>query len=139
MTRAGRRRSVEGDPLPLTKSRLRGSRTALAAAILVVSTLSVRALGRQESSRERLAAYAAVFKLPSLVQGGTITPNWLPDSKSFWFAEGAPAHVRWSSCRSPAPVRPWPAPVNDLYDDAASAIEGDLGLPQDHPRPSALP
>jgi dipeptidyl aminopeptidase/acylaminoacyl peptidase len=38
----------------------------------------------------RRAAYEAYLDFGDLVRGGRVTPGWLPDGTSFWFAEGGP-------------------------------------------------
>jgi len=45
----------------------------------------------QDESRSRVKEYYSYYSLPSLVKGGSIDANWMPDGNSFWYAEGAPA------------------------------------------------
>ena len=42
---------------------------------------------------EREAAYQRYLDFGSLIEGGRITPNWMPDGNSFWYAEGGPQHT----------------------------------------------
>ena len=42
---------------------------------------------------EREAAYQRHLDFGSLIEGGSITPNWMPDGNSFWYAEGGPQHT----------------------------------------------
>ena len=36
------------------------------------------------------AAYQSYMDFASLVRGGRVTPGWMADGSSFWFAEGGP-------------------------------------------------
>ncbi len=36
------------------------------------------------------SVYDAYMDFASLVQGGTVTPNWMPDGNKFWIVEGGP-------------------------------------------------
>ena len=42
---------------------------------------------------EQEAAYQRHLDFGSLIEGGSITPNWMPDGNSFWYAEGGPQHT----------------------------------------------
>ena len=42
---------------------------------------------------EREAAYQRYLDFGSLIEGGRITPGWMPDGNSFWYAEGGPQHT----------------------------------------------
>ena len=42
---------------------------------------------------EREAAYQRYLDFGSLIEGGRVTPNWMPDGNSFWYAEGGPQHT----------------------------------------------
>ncbi len=39
---------------------------------------------------EREAMYNRYLEFPSLIKGGSITPHWMADGSSFWYAEGTP-------------------------------------------------
>ena len=66
-----------------------------------VATLIIVVIGRiltvppvcaQESAQsEREAMYYRYLDFPSYVKGGSITPHWMADGSSFWYAEGSPA------------------------------------------------
>jgi len=50
-----------------------------------------RKQSRPESGQaEREAMYYRYLEFPSYVKGGSITPHWMADGSSFWYAEGAP-------------------------------------------------
>ena len=42
---------------------------------------------------EREAAYQRYLDFGSLIEGGRVAPNWMPDGNSFWYAEGGPQHT----------------------------------------------
>ena len=42
---------------------------------------------------EREAAYQRYLDFGSLIEGGRVTPNWMPDGDSFWYAEGGPQNT----------------------------------------------
>ena len=42
---------------------------------------------------EQEAAYRRYVDFGSLIEGGRVTPNWMPDGNSFWYAEGGPQHT----------------------------------------------
>ncbi|MFC2165328.1 DPP IV N-terminal domain-containing protein [Acidobacteriota bacterium] len=42
---------------------------------------------------EREAMYDKYLKFPSYVKGGTVSPHWMGDGNSFWYAEGAPENT----------------------------------------------
>ncbi len=42
---------------------------------------------------EREAMYFRYLDFASYIKGGSITPNWMADGSSFWYAEGAPANT----------------------------------------------
>lgn len=39
------------------------------------------------------AAYQRYLDFGSLIEGGRVTPNWMPDGNSFWYADGGPQHT----------------------------------------------
>src|SRR5688572_12948453 len=41
-----------------------------------------------DSTRERI--YERYWEFTSAIKGGTVIPSWLPDGRSFWYADGAP-------------------------------------------------
>ncbi|RLE21460.1 MAG: S9 family peptidase [Acidobacteria bacterium] len=43
-----------------------------------------------DNDAERRKVYEAYLDFSSLVEGGAVTPGWLPDGSSFWYAEGTP-------------------------------------------------
>ena len=66
-----------------------------------VATLIIVVIGRiltvppvcaQESAQsERETMYYRYLDFPSYVKGDSITPHWMADGSSFWYAEGSPA------------------------------------------------
>ncbi|HYN81776.1 MAG TPA: DPP IV N-terminal domain-containing protein [Gemmatimonadaceae bacterium] len=63
--------------------------------ILVVGSINNPPLvGAQETKQsEREAMYHRYLEFPSHVKGGSITPHWMEDGSSFWYAEGLPANT----------------------------------------------
>ena len=57
---------------------------------------ALQAAGGQRVDRPSVAppgreeAYRQAKEIPSLIKGGVITPRWMADGNSFWYAEGAP-------------------------------------------------
>ncbi len=49
-----------------------------------VSAVTVRATSEDD------AVYQRYLDFGSLVQGGSVVPNWLPDGSSFWYVQGGP-------------------------------------------------
>lgn len=47
--------------------------------------------GSEQAARE--AMYYRYLEFPSYVKGGSITPHWMADGSSFWYAEGSPANT----------------------------------------------
>ena len=47
--------------------------------------------GTQASEREKM--FQKYLNFGSYVKGGIITPNWMPDGNSFWYAVGGPQHT----------------------------------------------
>lgn len=41
------------------------------------------------------SVYRRLLAFSTLVKGGSITPNWMADRRSFWYVEGAPARTRF--------------------------------------------
>ncbi len=39
---------------------------------------------------QRQEVYQRYLEFGSLVKGGSVTPHWMTDGNSFWYAEGAP-------------------------------------------------
>ena len=67
----------------------------VAAAMVALSTLvAVRAAQQVErpavAPPGRETIYRRARDMSSLVKGGAITPRWMADGSSFWYAEGAP-------------------------------------------------
>ncbi|MFQ5695672.1 MAG: hypothetical protein ACE5HB_06765, partial [Terriglobia bacterium] len=58
---------------------------------LAVIAPLVRAQESEQSERE--AMYYRYLEFPSYVKGGSITPHWMADGSSFWYAEGSPANT----------------------------------------------
>jgi len=63
-------------------------RIASTCAVLVASPFLAQAQETQLTERDRL--YNRYLEFPTLVVGGVVQPRWLPDSSSFWYAEGTP-------------------------------------------------
>ena len=59
--------------------------------LLVLAVLLPRASAQVAPERE--AAYQRHLDFGSLIEGGSITPNWMPDGNSFWYAEGGPQNT----------------------------------------------
>jgi len=71
-------------------------RPKLAICAFVVASLvlvAASAHGQQTQQSEREAMYRRYLEFPSYVKGGSITPHWMADGSSFWYAEGAPANT----------------------------------------------
>ena len=51
-------------------------------------------IGAQDTKQaEREAMYYRYLEFPYYVKGGSITPHWMADGSSFWFAEGVPENT----------------------------------------------
>ena len=63
--------------------------------ILVIGLLVIAPMGRAQETKqsEREAMYYRYLEFPSYVKGGSITPHWMADGSSFWYAEGAPENT----------------------------------------------
>ncbi|MBI2820254.1 MAG: DPP IV N-terminal domain-containing protein, partial [Acidobacteria bacterium] len=61
--------------------------------VLAVTVLAGRLPAQDAKQSEREAMYYRYRELPSYVKGGSITPHWMADGSSFWYAEGAPANT----------------------------------------------
>lgn len=48
------------------------------------------ARGQDIPASERDSMYYRYLEFAELVRGGTVTPHWMADKSSFWYAEGAP-------------------------------------------------
>jgi len=59
--------------------------------IVVLTTSALSSYGTQASEREEM--YQKYMNIGAYVKGGTITPNWMLDGNSFWFAEGGPQNT----------------------------------------------
>ncbi len=59
---------------------------------VVISVLSAVAAGTAcaATSSQDEAVYRRYLDFDSLVKGGRIVPNWLPDGSSFWYVQGGP-------------------------------------------------
>ncbi len=62
------------------------NRFTLLLTLLLVGTCGLGAAA--ETNAERDAAYAALFDMNALIDGGTITPHWLDGGAKFWYAKG---------------------------------------------------
>ena len=60
------------------------------AAVVLAWCLTSSMTPAAEPDGERREVYEAYLDFASLVDGGTVTPGWLPDGSSFWYAEGTP-------------------------------------------------
>jgi len=63
---------------------------------LVPSLLFLAALVPPVSAQvspDQEAAYERYLDFSTLIEGGRVTPNWMPDGNSFWYAEGGPQHT----------------------------------------------
>ena len=49
--------------------------------------------GQEKKQAEREAMYYRYLDFASYVKGGSITPHWMADGSSFWYAEGAPENT----------------------------------------------
>ena len=63
--------------------------------ILVVALMFIPpSVSAQETTQaDREARYTRYWNAVSKVKGGSITPHWLKDGSSFWYAEGAPTNT----------------------------------------------
>lgn len=62
--------------------------------LFVPLAVLVFSAGAQEVEKsEREAMYHRYLEFASYVKGGSITPHWMADGSSFWYAEGAPANT----------------------------------------------
>ncbi len=59
--------------------------------LLVLAVLVPRASAQVAPEQE--AAYQRHLDFGLLIEGGSITPNWMPDGNSFWYAEGGPQNT----------------------------------------------
>jgi Tol biopolymer transport system component len=70
------------------------TRIILAGGAIAVAAIATP--GAQPTSRPPVAPpgreeiYRKAWDIPSLIKGGVLTPRWMADGHSFWFAEGAP-------------------------------------------------
>lgn len=107
---------------------------------LTALTPSARAAAPKPSERE--AMYQRYLEFASYMKGGSVTPHWMADGSSFWYAEGEGANKRFykvdpaANPRSPLldiprlrealrtlePERAWPA---ELVVDQLSLLNGD--------------
>ncbi|MEX2527704.1 MAG: hypothetical protein WEA09_08720 [Gemmatimonadota bacterium] len=62
----------------------------LAVPLLCALVLATPAHAQQATQAEREAMYEAYVNFASHVKGGSITPRWMADGSSFWYAEGTP-------------------------------------------------
>jgi dipeptidyl-peptidase 4 len=67
----------------------------LAPSAILLCAISVPALApsgsaAETSASERQAMYQRYLEFASYVKGGSVTPHWMADGSSFWYAEGAP-------------------------------------------------
>ncbi len=62
--------------------------TIMAAAIAFGSLAGVHAYAGPSAQDE--AVYRRYLDFDQLVRGGRVTPNWLPDGSTFWYAQGDP-------------------------------------------------
>ncbi|MYE18019.1 MAG: hypothetical protein F4Y07_16240 [Gemmatimonadetes bacterium] len=63
---------------------------------LVPSLLFLAALVPPASAQvtpDQESAYQRYLDFGSLIEGGRVTPNWMPDGNSFWYAEGGAQHT----------------------------------------------
>ncbi|HUF53223.1 MAG TPA: hypothetical protein VMR52_05545 [Dehalococcoidia bacterium] len=69
------------------------------ACLFVVTTVAIvffiaPLVSAQETKQsEREAMYRRYLEFASYVKGGSITPHWMADGSSFWYAEGAPTNT----------------------------------------------
>ncbi len=71
--------------------RLQGGRSpAASAAITAFVCIVIVGSARAAVSADDEAAYQRYLDFSALVKGGRLTPNWLPDGASFWYAKGDP-------------------------------------------------
>jgi len=94
---------------------------AIVAATLV--SLSSGSELRAQPSAAQEAVYHRYLDFGSLVQGGKVMPNWMPDGSSFWYADGTP------NDRKILKVDPKTNNVTPLFDVARlrTALERELG------------
>jgi dipeptidyl aminopeptidase/acylaminoacyl peptidase len=69
------------------------ARSAVLLLLLGLSALTPAARAADPKPSEREAMYHRYLEFASLVKGGSVTPHWMADGSSFWYAEGAPAHT----------------------------------------------
>lgn len=62
----------------------------LAASSIALAPVTV---AQQPPPSEREAMYNRYLECASYVKGGSITPHWMADGSSFWYAEGAPSNT----------------------------------------------
>jgi dipeptidyl aminopeptidase/acylaminoacyl peptidase len=58
--------------------------------VIVLASIVPLALGQEDKQSEREAMYYRYLEFASYVKGGWVTPHWMADGSSFWYAEGAP-------------------------------------------------
>ncbi len=66
----------------------------LIALVLAFTGVPVAALkGQEVAQAEREAMYYRYLGFASYIKGGSITPHWMADGSSFWYAEGPPTNT----------------------------------------------
>jgi len=58
--------------------------------IFCILLLASPLLPNKGQTAEREKMFQKYLNFGSYVKGGIVTPNWMPDGKSFWYAEGGP-------------------------------------------------
>jgi len=61
--------------------------------LLCVFSITLSASSDENGSAEREEMYRKYLDFASYVQDGVVTPHWMKDGNSFWFAEGAPENT----------------------------------------------
>lgn len=67
-------------------------RPFLVGMVALATSLSV-SWAQEVKQPEREAMYYRYLDFPSYVKGGSVTPHWMADGSSFWYAEGAPENT----------------------------------------------
>ena len=65
------------------------AKAAVAFAAGLACTLTAGFVQAEPSAQDE-AVYQQYLDFHRLVSGGRVTPNWLPDGNTFWYAEGGP-------------------------------------------------